>query len=1321
MSSAPCPPVEPPSEHGTPQGGTAATNRPRRSPKPVRQLVADDDGESPPASRKRKAPSPGRGRRRGRGGRGRGRPRTLPAAYGPCIAASCGRAGVGHHPLMPLPLCDDHVRAHAYRAEHGWPLGADGTEDVCRWCCGLDLDAATTGEARHEVTTLLCDACGKAWCESCLRSGLGGGFVDALLQPEEEEWRCLVCDQQLMGKAIALARPAAASAEARAAAAAVEAARAAAAARAEAKAAREAAAAARGAREDLEDEIVYLSDSAVGEASGEEDGSATLSASDEDDGEEEEEGEGSGEGSEEGSEEADGGRRARGWNGESSEEGGGRRGRGRSRGGAQRGRGAGRGALGGGLVRCREIGRVVKHRARSHAYFWDSAEVPVLEQPLQPALPWMMPRGRDVRVERGEEEGVGQGVTGQCGAARGAAPPVASLRVRVQTQPSSAPGRPISLAPGQSVTVEASLGRSKLIANIGAPVWALAWLPEGAGPLQENPAGALQENSVGPLQENSAGANSLQENSGGARQENVPLVAVGTHRLGAGQAVQEKGRNEIGLWVVEEGRGEEREGEEGGEEVSRREGGEASGEGGGQGSREGGGEGSRGGEGERSREGGVEVRNGGGGEGITEGGLEGSGEGGGEESIEVRGEGSRREEGESSSGGRGRGGGKRTRGRGRKWLNMLPESGAGGRGVGLGRLRLVASLVHDGGGVLDLCWCPKGNAVIPTVQDTGACGVSGVQGTRGLPGASGPSGVSGAPGVLGRLGLLAAACADGAVRVFAVPKIEELQAIAAAHAPPSVPRSSCSVAPSRPPAPMTFHLPPSVLLRPTGVCLALCLGWQPADPFHLLAVGRADGTVQLWNLRAAKDTGGGGGRVPVGGGGVPEGGRERTDGGAAEGGVPAGAIRAGGAGGGILSVYGGPAAAIPAGDAGAAPAIPAVGPAPPGVHVLSSPHIVLGQAVRPSGMRPGELGDASELRTDMTTRGGHFGPVRCVRWSPPPHSLLATGGHDGMWCVWECNQGWAPRQRRHATVGWVLDLLWIRGGNPSAEVGAPPGGPALIVSRDATEISIDPLFRPDPAQGFQLHCSPLVAVWSLGISASGDRLAAASSDGRLGVLAEKSRNASTILLQQAIVQLEDVVGGGGGGAQGGGGGGQGRRGGGQSARGGREGGGRGEGGEGEGAGDVGERVSGEAEGGEAGGGNGKGGPAGEEEDGAGGAGASSGHGGGGGSGNAAGGGTGGHGGGGSGDGGGSSREVGRGGGAGGGNGGSGGGADLLLVLLGPAAEASSIPDAPAGRMQRASLRKMCWCPNREHPNLLATGGNAGLLVCMEAPPAKQLG
>lgn len=245
-----------------------------------------------------------------------------------------------------------------------------------------------------------------------------------------------------------------------------------------------------------------------------------------------------------------------------------------------------------------------------------------------------------------------------------------------------------------------------------------------------------------------------------------------------------------------------------------------------------------------------------------------------------------------------------------------------------------------------------------------------------------------------------------------------------------------------------------------------------------------------------------------------------------------------------------------------------------------------------------------------------------------------------MWCVWDCSQGWTPLHRRHAAVGWVLDLAWAPGGISPSGVGAPPGGPALLVARDSAEITLDPLFRPAAAQGIVLPSSPLAAVWAVGFCAAGHRLAAVSSDGRLTVVCERSKNASTKMVHRSIVQLEDSRGGEGGGRDG-------------------------VGGSGSGGGGCG-------------------------SDGGGGAGASSaGYIGG---------------------------SVGREGGGGGGD-----GRAVLLVRLGAAAEASGIPDAPAGTLQRASLRRVSWHPNRDQPDLLATAGSAGLLVCMEAPPAKQLG
>jgi len=73
---------------------------------------------------------------------------------------------------------------------------------------------------------------------------------------------------------------------------------------------------------------------------------------------------------------------------------------------------------------------------------------------------------------------------------------------------------------------------------------------------------------------------------------------------------------------------------------------------------------------------------------------------------------------------------------------VRPEAAAGGGGGG----ERWAELLHDGGGVLDLEWCPSGNAAA----------------------------AAGGEGELGRMGLLAAACADGAIRVWALPRVADL-------------------------------------------------------------------------------------------------------------------------------------------------------------------------------------------------------------------------------------------------------------------------------------------------------------------------------------------------------------------------------------------------------------------------------------------------------------------------------------------------------------------------------------------------------------------
>ena len=67
-------------------------------------------------------------------------------------------------------------------------------------------------------------------------------------------------------------------------------------------------------------------------------------------------------------------------------------------------------------------------------------------------------------------------------------------------------------------------------------------------------------------------------------------------------------------------------------------------------------------------------------------------------------------------------------------------------------------VLHEGGGTLDLCWCPSGNRALPADIRDGGSDVW-APSPPALP----------STGATARLGLLAAACADGDIRLFAIP------------------------------------------------------------------------------------------------------------------------------------------------------------------------------------------------------------------------------------------------------------------------------------------------------------------------------------------------------------------------------------------------------------------------------------------------------------------------------------------------------------------------------------------------------------------------
>ena len=100
---------------------------------------------------------------------------------------------------------------------------------------------------------------------------------------------------------------------------------------------------------------------------------------------------------------------------------------------------------------------------------------------------------------------------------------------------------------------------------------------------------------------------------------------------------------------------------------------------------------------------------------------------------------------------------------------------------------------------------------------------------------------------LDRVGLLASACADGRVRVFALPTDQSLTTAEPllAHAARRA-TSTLGVA-GTVSAPWRLWLPPVLILEPMAPVLTLSLDWCTSTP-HLLACGLNDGTIAVWDL-----------------------------------------------------------------------------------------------------------------------------------------------------------------------------------------------------------------------------------------------------------------------------------------------------------------------------------------------------------------------------------------------------------------------------------------------------------------------------------------
>jgi len=286
-----------------------------------------------------------------------------------------------------------------------------------------------------------------------------------------------------------------------------------------------------------------------------------------------------------------------------------------------------------------------------------------------------------------------------------------------------------------------------------------------------------------------------------------------------------------------------------------------------------------------------------------------------------------------------------------------------------------ALLMHSGGGVLDLAWCPAGNTaeappaappepsaatpLAPRAEaEAGAewgagVGVSSAGGTAGVP--------AGSSAVLARLGLLAAACADGKVRLFVVPTRGAIVRLAAAGVPARTPAGASG-------GPLRVWLAPALVLTAPTSRLALCLAWSPLPPYAQLAVGGDNGNITLWQLDAPPRARGGE--------------------------VRAARFVCGGAEGG---------AAEESGQAGQAEAEELLDGESVEGHV---PAMVFGTAGRDAAEPDAQFALERARQAVANEAVSHTGPVRALAWAPPPGALLASAAHDRSLMVWDVASSW---------------------------------------------------------------------------------------------------------------------------------------------------------------------------------------------------------------------------------------------------------------------------------------------------------------------------
>jgi WD40 repeat protein len=323
------------------------------------------------------------------------------------------------------------------------------------------------------------------------------------------------------------------------------------------------------------------------------------------------------------------------------------------------------------------------------------------------------------------------------------------------------------------------------------------------------------------------------------------------------------------------------------------------------------------------------------------------------------------------------------------------------------------------------------------------------------------------------------------VRIFAVPTQASITAAESLRAFPAALAEADS-------GRFRLWLPPVLQLEPTVPVLTLALDWCASSP-HLLAAGRGDGTLAVWDLTQSVKS------APVRTG-APS---TAATGGGARGNGGCGDWNGGSCGG---SESGGDHGLGEAGVRHMAP-----------LALSSLPRATLGSSTQLGG----EISSLYQRGTTASSVAlGHAGPVRGVRWAPDASELLASVGDDGILFVWDCD-GMVPQRQRHVVAQYAqaLDLAWS------------PRAAAIFVATDNAALRLQalredmvlPLIAPNcdkrggratnrhnhsapnkVERSARLGCAETASVWALALSNSGDRLAAVSSDGRLEIFKESS-------------------------------------------------------------------------------------------------------------------------------------------------------------------------------------------------------------------------